>query len=470
MKKMIFALSTILIVTFCAYTIKCQDVLIKINQLKSYGQDIIVNKIIDNDESEANEEKNQTEKTINMGLDNVRIILMNSDFSSIYHNNVEINKKDKININYGKDFQNSEVLSGNKIISCESEYFNESNIIKISNNKKKIHINSIKRNGKINGYKGDIYLYKTENGIVVVNEVGIEEYVAAVVSSELNDSYPNEALKAQAVCARTYIGKRINNEKYKEYNAFGDDSTAYQVYNIVEPNKKIRDAVAQTKGEVVTYNDNLINTYFFSTSCGYTTDYKIWGTKKQKYLESVHVKQNLEEAETQADFDTYIKKKSKTDLENKYPFYRWNVKMSKSHLRYVVNNYIGYDIGKISKIEINNRGAGGIVSNITVYGKNKQISISNQINIREALNPYGLEIKLNDGDIRSNMSMLPSSFFTIENIYRNGKWWGIKIYGGGFGHGCGMSQNGCRELANLGYNYEDIIKFFYKKTAIAVSR
>lgn len=470
MKKMIFALSTILIVTFCAYTIKCQDVLIKINQLKSYGQDIIVNKIIDNDESEANEEKNQTEKTINMGLDNVRIILMNSDFSSIYHNNVEINKKDKININYGKDFQNSEVVSGNKIISCESEYFNESNIIKISNNKKKIHINSIKRNGKINGYKGDIYLYKTENGIVVVNEVGIEEYVAAVVSSELNDSYPNEALKAQAVCARTYIGKRINNEKYKEYNAFGDDSTAYQVYNIVEPNKKIRDAVAQTKGEVVTYNDNLINTYFFSTSCGYTTDYKIWGTKKQKYLESVHVKQNLEEAETQADFDTYIKKKSKTDLENKYPFYRWNVKMSKSHLRYVVNNYIGYDIGKISKIEINNRGAGGIVSNITVYGKNKQISISNQINIREALNPYGLEIKLNDGDIRSNMSMLPSSFFTIENIYRNGKWWGIKIYGGGFGHGCGMSQNGCRELANLGYNYEDIIKFFYKKTAIAVSR
>lgn len=470
MKKMIFALSTILIVTFCAYTIKCQDVLIKINQLKSYGKDIIVNKIIDNDESEANEEKNQTEKTINMGLDNVRIILMNSDFSSIYHNNVEINKKDKININYGKDFQNSEVVSGNKIISCESEYFNESNIIKISNNKKKIHINSIKRNGKINGYKGDIYLYKTENGIVVVNEVGIEEYVAAVVSSELNDSYPNEALKAQAVCARTYIGKRINNEKYKEYNAFGDDSTAYQVYNIVEPNKKIRDAVAQTKGEVVTYNDNLINTYFFSTSCGYTTDYKIWGTKKQKYLESVHVKQNLEEAETQADFDTYIKKKSKTDLENKYPFYRWNVKMSKSHLRYVVNNYIGYDIGKISKIEINNRGAGGIVSNITVYGKNKQISISNQINIREALNPYGLEIKLNDGDIRSNMSMLPSSFFTIENIYRNGKWWGIKIYGGGFGHGCGMSQNGCRELANLGYNYEDIIKFFYKKTAIAVSR
>lgn len=249
---MIFALSTILIVTFCAYTIKCQDVLIKINQLKSYGQDIIVNKNIDNDESEANEEKNQTEKTINMGLDNVRIILMNSDFSSIYHNNVEINKKDKININYGKDYQNSEVVNENKIISCESEYFNESNIIKISNNKKKIHINSIKRNGKINGYKGDIYLYKTENGIVVVNEVGIEEYVAAVVSSELNSSYPNEALKAQAVCARTYIAKRINNEKYKEYNAFGDDSTAYQVYNIVEPDKKIKDAVAQTKGEVVT--------------------------------------------------------------------------------------------------------------------------------------------------------------------------------------------------------------------------
>lgn len=470
MKKIIFALSTILIVTFCAYTIKCQDVLIKINQLKTYGQDIIVNKIIYDDESKANEEKNQTEKIINMELNNVRIVLMNSDFSSIYHNNIEIKKKEKININYGKDFQNSEIVNEDKIISCGSEYFNESSIIKISNNKKKIHINSIKRNGKINGYKGDIYLYKTENGIVVVNEVGIEDYVAAVVSSELNNSYPNEALKAQAVCARTYIAKRINNEKYKEYNAFGDDSTAYQVYNIVEPDEKIRDAVAQTKGEVVTYNDNLINTYFFSTSCGYTTDYKIWGSKKQKYLSSVHIKQNSNELDETIEFDSFIKKKSKEDLENGYPFYRWNVKMSKSHLRYVVNNYIGYDIGKITKIEINNRGSGGIVSNITVYGKNKQISISNQINIRKALNPYGLGIKLNDGDIRSNMSMLPSSFFSIENIYRNGKWWGIKIYGGGFGHGCGMSQNGCRELANLGYSYEDIIKFFYKKTAIAVSR
>ena len=273
MKKIIFALSTILIVTFCAYTIKCQDVLIKINQLKTYGQD---NKIIYDDESKANEEKNQTEKIINMELNNVRIVLMNSDFSSIYHNNIEIKKKEKININYGKDFQNSEIVNEDKIISCGSEYFNESSIIKISNNKKKIHINSIKRNGKINGYKGDIYLYKTENGIVVVNEVGIEDYVAAVVSSELNNSYPNEALKAQAVCARTYIAKRINNEKYKEYNAFGDDSTAYQVYNIVEPDEKIRDAVAQTKGEVVTYNDNLIkkileDEYYSSTA----EEYKI---------------------------------------------------------------------------------------------------------------------------------------------------------------------------------------------------
>ena len=115
MKKIIFALSTILIVTFCAYTIKCQDVLIKINQLKTYGQDIIVNKIIYDDESKANEEKNQTEKIINMELNNVRIVLMNSDFSSIYHNNIEIKKKEKININYGKDFQNSEIVNEDKM-------------------------------------------------------------------------------------------------------------------------------------------------------------------------------------------------------------------------------------------------------------------------------------------------------------------------------------------------------------------
>lgn len=467
MKKMIFALCTILIVTFCAYTIKCQDVLIKLHQLKSYGEDIIVNKTIENNENEKEEIINN-KKNISIKLDNVRIVLMNSEFSSIYQNNVQINKKEKININYGNNFQNMENVKENTIISTDSKYFDENNVVKISNNRKKIHIYSIKRNGNINGYNGDIYLYKTDKGIVVVNEVNIEDYVAAVVSSELNNSYPKEALKAQAVCARTYIAKRINNEKYKKYNAFGDDSTSYQVYNIVEPDKKIKKAVAATKGEVVTYNGKLINTYFFSTSCGFTTNYKIWGNKKQKYLSSVHIKQNSNEPDETIEFDSFIKKKSKEDLENEYPFYRWNVKMSKSHLRYVVNNYIGYDIGKLSKIEINSRGAGGIVSNITVYGKNKQINISNQINIRKAFNPYGIDIKLNNGETRKNMSMLPSSFFTIEDIYKNGRWWGIKIYGGGFGHGCGMSQNGCKELALSGYSYENIIEFFYKKTAIAV--
>lgn len=60
-----------------------------------------------------------------MELNNVRIVLMNSDFSSIYHNNIEIKKKRKININYGKYFQNSEIVNEDKIISCGAEYFME---------------------------------------------------------------------------------------------------------------------------------------------------------------------------------------------------------------------------------------------------------------------------------------------------------------------------------------------------------
>lgn len=117
----------------------------------------------------------------------------------------------------------------------------------------------------------------------------------------------------------------------------------------------------------------------------------------------------------------------------------------------------GSDIGTIKKIEINGRGAGGIASQIAVYGNKKQIIIKKQNDIRKALCSVYAKIKLNNGEVRTGMNMLPSAFIHIEK-----KGDEYKIYGGGFGHGSGMSQNAAIEMAKEKISYDKILKKFYR--------
>ena len=146
--------------------------------------------------------------------------------------------------------------------------------------------------------------------MIVVNKVNLEEYVAKVLSSEIGTDAPLEALKAQAVCARTYILKQ-RKDKYKKYNAVADDSTDYQVYNRIEPNENCKKAAYDTKNEVLKEHGILINAYYFSTTCGFTTDYKIWGKEKKDYLQSANLlhKKTSENITDNDNFKKFIKSK-----------------------------------------------------------------------------------------------------------------------------------------------------------------
>ena len=84
---------------------------------------------------------------------------------------------------------------------------------------------------------------------------------------------------------------------------------------------------------------------------------------------------------------------------------------------------------------------------MTIYGDKRQISIVNQNQIRKILSSYYSTIKLNDKTKRTKLSMLPSAFISIKSVYKNNKLDGIKIYGGGFGHGSGMSQSAACQMA-----------------------
>jgi stage II sporulation protein D len=105
---------------------------------------------------------------------------------------------------------------------------------------------------------------------------------------------------------------------------------------------------------------------------------------------------------------------------------------------------------------INKRGEGGIIEELIIRGTNGTVKIIKQSAIRNLLNPNGISIVKNDGTSVDTFTSLPSAFFTVDK--ENGE---FKFYGGGYGHGAGMSQTAVKNMVDDGMNYEEILEFFY---------
>ncbi len=260
-----------------------------------------------------------------------------------------------------------------------------------------------------------------------IEEVPIDEYLYGVVSAEMPASFEIEALKAQAVVARTYTIYKIQNNSGKHGSAdICDDSTCCQAWISKEDrlNKweetsrqsnwgKIVNAVDSTKGKIVTYEGKPINAFFHSNSGGKTeTTLNVWGGDGYPYLQSV----------TTSGEDTYSQYQSEVTL-SKEDFIN---KIKEKH------NDFSIDFNDENCIQILEYTEGNRV---------KIVKIGN-------LNLSGVEVRTLLG--------LKSANFTINIEGDN-----IKFLVLGYGHGVGMSQTGADSMAKQGSNYEDIIKHFY---------
>jgi len=344
-------------------------------------------------------------------------------------------------------------------------------------------------------YPGELIYYEEEEGFVIVNEVPLEEYLCLVVPSEMPFSYAGEALKAQAVCARTYAVWQMQEYAYPEYEAHVDDSTSYQVYNHSGKHETTDNAVSETEGEIMLCGENPVKAYYFSTSCGNTTDENIWekGDRNQTtYIKGRQVctsesKKDFTDEET---FTTFIKKKHAGDLEISEPWYRWNCYISLEQIQKNVESFAkiralrtgdgillkkGDDyiwgvvdtIGEIQKAEIIERNTGGVVSGMLLTGKEGTLKIQYEYNIRLMLGVHEGIVHKNDGTEKSGGELLPSGYFVLEPVEKDGELDGYQVYGGGLGHGAGMSQNGARVLAEQGSSYLEILEYFYQGIHLA---
>lgn len=396
--------------------------------------------------------------------DRIRVLIMGNGFESRYHEKIEITCPGSIKKIQG---DSETMLDPASVISVTSgDGTCSERLILEPQDGSELTVNSLARAQGTPSYGGRLEILDTENGLVLVNEIDLEAYLKKVIPSEMPSSYEKEALKAQAVCARTYAFMQSRSNSYSEYGAQIDDSTQFQVYNNVDPDEKTAQAVQETYGKMLYYNENPITAYYFSTSCGTTTNASIWDSDPEDtpYLRCLSLqtaRSRLSFASEEA-FASFIKKKNFPAYDASYPLYRWNFKTNGT----IIASHVG-GVGKITGVSVTERGPGGVAMKLLVKGSEGETTISGQNAIRSALGDASLTLTLMDGKTSDGWSLLPSGFLAIEETGTDEQ--GVvqfRVYGGGYGHGVGMSQNGAQGMAKAGMGYEEILKYFYDGVTI----
>ena len=306
-----------------------------------------------------------------------------------------------------------------------------------------------------NGYEGDFLVTRKGDGYVLVNELPIETYLRYVLPSEMPTYFSYEALKAQAVCARTFAYKQMRQNAYAEYGANLDDSTAYQVYHASSTYEVTDQAVRDTEGIVITKDGALIDCYYYSTSPGYSENLEVWDARSPEYLQAEnHTKEKTIDLSKKKAFHAFINREPDS-YDVKSPYYRWSATISAD---------LGMDAeyGRLEKITVNDRSASGYVLSLTVTFEHGERTYGKENEIRFALGKYVKSVTLSDGSTRSVPGSVPSACFEVIS-QKDGV---IELKGGGFGHGIGMSQYGADAMGSEGKSWQEIIAFYYKDTEL----
>lgn len=438
-------------------------------------------------------------------MENIRVLLKNNDYQGIFHDRVELTCDTDYTVQVLDAVDPQEtVVSYPAGESVELTAQRGARLLVTPAAKTgKIILQSVHRSQGIPAYRGSLELWWSQEGIVLINELPLEEYLYSVVPSEMPASYPQEALKAQAICARTYAYTHMLHAGYEELGAHVDDSSSYQVYNNILEQEAATAAVKATYGQLLMREDGetLAETYYYSTSWGYGSDAHVWKTDSAddydyiipRHLSRGDMRRMLgQETETAAQsleltredvFAAAIRSADPGDFESGEAWYRWSYTVKtldpdtvrrQLQSRYEANDrlvltldgedYVSRPIGRFGEIRdlvVLTRGAGGVADELLIETDKDTYKVVSEHNIRYILCDGKTKVLRQDGSEVAMNSLLPSAFFTIEIAREGENVVGYNLTGGGFGHGVGMSQNGARAMAEEGYSAGDILRFFY---------
>ncbi len=317
-----------------------------------------------------------------------------------------------------------------------------------------IHIFSsdeIKINGVIFG--NNFYLVRDSYGTwTLIQKIKFDDYLKGVLPYEIGPNSPLEALKAQAVIARTWA--IYNSERFNIDHYHLCISTQCQVYRPPEIEyKNVQKAIKDTSNLIITYKNKPINSFYHGSNGGISASAsESWKIKNYNYFNPMidgldSLKQSLKLPISNGyQLNKFFEFEDDDFYGNKHSLFRWTKILSNETIQNIlIKNKIIKEQSELIDLNIIDRGVSGRVTKL-------------EITLRNFKEP----IILAKDDIRRILSFLPSTLFTINKL--NDNLWFFK--GGGFGHGVGLSQSGAIEMAELGFTYEQILNHYYQGTKI----
>ena len=420
----------------------------------------------------------------------VRVGISDNSFVNYYISSAKISATDEFKIVDKKTGAEIGVFPADKIVTAEMKdnFFvisedgtviaeKISGPVVVSSEKGFVYVEGLKRAGKQALYRGTFELTKVEaknNLFSIINVLDLTSYLRGVVPNEMPSYFGLEALKAQTVTARNYV-LRPRDKNF--YNFDVCDSVACQVYFGANTEDELADgAILKTNNIVALYNGELILALYSSTAGGYTESYENAfsdpGTKNfpavsLPYLKGVPDNKSFTPLTKEEDAAKFYKSEPST-FDNKSSYFRWTKEWTQEELSDSLKQNLkkqsttGFvtpaltkeeDFGIVQDIQVTKRGVSGKIVSMNIITDKGVFTVQKELVIRRSF--------CKDG------KALPSANVVFEfqkddegNIEK------ITAYGGGYGHGVGMSQWGAGMMNTLGYSYDKILQHYYSGISI----
>ena len=346
-------------------------------------------------------------------------------------------------------------------------------------------------------FGGDLILLTREDGtIAAINEIPLEDYLTSVISSEMSASAPMEFLKAHAILARSWLlaalGRRkktketsvserkiveeegevirwYDREDHDLFDVCADDHCQRYQGIMKIASERAEEAVRQTRGRVITYQDEICDARYSKACGGITEDFKTaWDDKRVPYLTSISdasVPQLLIETEEEASRwilsdpeafchtkDERLLEKILSDFDRETKgFFRWTIEYSRAELEEILQEKSGFDFGTLREIIPLRRGPSGRISRLKIVGSKKNMVVGKELEIRRWL---------------SRSHLYSSAFVVAVNYNPQGEAERFIFHGAGWGHGVGLCQIGAAVMATRRFSAKEILKHYFRGVKI----
>ncbi|MFW6338015.1 MAG: SpoIID/LytB domain-containing protein [Alkalispirochaetaceae bacterium] len=304
-------------------------------------------------------------------------------------------------------------------------------------------------------YRGAMEILPGPGGaFTVVNELNVEEYLYSVVPSEMPAFWPEEALEAQAVAARSYTLHRRDRYRRRGFDLVSSVASAHY-RGVTGEHPRTTAAVRETRGELLVTNGQILDAVYSANSAGYTeSSESVWGSATPLVAVSDPLLPPIEDPRSPLSLYAWLLSRpesySSRGRFSSESAYRWRILVPREEIERRLKER-GQSVGTVKRIIPGRRGVTGRVESVTITGSEGETTIHRDA-IRSAL-----------GGLRSNL------FLSAPRLDASGAAEAFLFEGAGWGHGVGMCQSGAAGMAEAGQTHGEVLRHYYPESELEIA-